>query len=155
MTCSPLFLECYRLTTSPSARKIMLYHTCRGFTVDGSLIDIANELVELCRQGRFLQALELFAEDAVSVEPIDAPDMPAETRGREAIHEKGMAWGLAHEIHEVEIKGPFVGGFQFAVYYCFDVTHRESGKRLQLREMGLYDVADDKIVREEFFYNAS
>lgn len=122
--------------------------------MDGSLIDIANELVERCRQGRFLQALELYAEDAVSVEPVDTPELPAEIKGREAIHQKGTAWGAAHEIHEMEIKGPFVGGFQFAVYYSFDVTHRESGKRMIFREMGLYDVRDDQIVREEFFYNA-
>ena len=123
--------------------------------MSSSLIDIANELVELCRQGRFLQAIELYAEDAISIEPVGAPGLPVETHGREAIRAKGEAWGAAHEVHEMEVKGPFVGGFQFAVYFAFDVTRKETGERLLLREMGLYDVADDKIVKEEFFYNPS
>jgi len=125
--------------------------------MSSSLIDVANELVELCRQGRFLQALELYAEDAVSIEPIDLPPhLPREVQGREAITEKGKAWGAAHKVHEISVRGPFVGGSQFAVFYAFDVTVQATGERSVFREMGLYDVSEDnQITREEFFYNAT
>jgi ketosteroid isomerase-like protein len=33
-----------------------------------------------------------------------------------------------------------------------DVTNKESGQRVQMREVGIYQVKDGKIVREEFAY---
>ena len=118
-----------------------------------SVVDIANELVDLCRAGRFLEALKLYADDAVSVEATAQPGYPDRVDGIEAIREKTLRWGKEHEVHEVQIKGPFVGGFQFAVYFNFDTTHKATGKRGNLREMALYDVTDDKISHEEFFYH--
>jgi SnoaL-like domain len=51
---------------------------------------IASRLAELCRQGQFEAAQkELYAENAVSIEPEAMPDFPKETRGLRAIIEKG------------------------------------------------------------------
>ena len=44
------------------------------------------------------------------------------------------------------------GEDRFALIFDMDVTNRETGQRMQMREVGLYTVADGKIVREEFFY---
>ncbi len=47
---------------------------------------IADRLVEHCRQGQFETAQkELFANDAVSMEPYATPDFDKETRGLDAI----------------------------------------------------------------------
>lgn len=49
--------------------------------------------------------------------------------------------------------GPFIGDGQFAVRFDFETTFKPTGRRTKMTEMALYDVADGKIVREQFFYN--
>jgi ketosteroid isomerase-like protein len=39
------------------------------------------------------------------------------------------------------------------VNFKYDVTGKKDGKRMDLGEVGLYTVRDDKIVKEEFFYS--
>jgi ketosteroid isomerase-like protein len=39
------------------------------------------------------------------------------------------------------------------VSFRFEVTHKPSGQRMKMQEMGLYTVAGGKIVKEEFFYD--
>ena len=41
---------------------------------------------------------------------------------------------------------------QFAVYFTFDVTPKATGKHITLEEVAVYTVKDDKITREQFFY---
>ena len=41
---------------------------------------------------------------------------------------------------------------RFALRFLIDVTPKESGKRMQMDEVGLYTVRGDKIVEERFFY---
>ena len=38
--------------------------------------------------------------------------------------------------------------------FTYDVTNKPSGRRMQMDETALFTVENDKIVREEFFYNA-
>jgi hypothetical protein len=40
------------------------------------------------------------------------------------------------------------------VQYDIDVTDKESKKRIQMSEVGIYTVKDGKIVREEFLPSA-
>ncbi len=120
------------------------------------LNEIANELVAGCREGRQRENLDrLYAPDAVSVEAADMGN-GAESAGLAAIHGKHDWWEGAHEIHSTSAEGPFMHGQdRFAVLFDMDVTNKESGQRMQMREVGIYHVADDKIVREEFFYPPS
>jgi ketosteroid isomerase-like protein len=39
------------------------------------------------------------------------------------------------------------------VKYDFDVTFKPDGRRFRMAEIGIYKVADGKIVHEEFFYS--
>ena len=39
-----------------------------------------------------------------------------------------------------------------ALIFDMDVTNKESGQRMQMREVGVYTVKNGKILREEFFY---
>ncbi len=120
-----------------------------------SAADIANGLVNLCRQGQFMEAIEnYYSSDIFSVEPVGSPEMPAEMSGIDAIKGKNQWWVENHEVHGLEIDGPFVGDSQFAVRFKMDITPKASGRRMQMTEVGVYTVKDDKIVREEFYYNA-
>ena len=123
-------------------------------TAPASTTALAQELVSLCRLGKYLDAVSrLYSKDIVSVEAIDSPQKPAEMRGIDVIRGKNERWVENNEIHKAEVIGPFVGEGQFAVRFEFDFTVKQSGRRMQLSEMGLYTVKDGKIVREQFFYH--
>ena len=119
-----------------------------------STAEIANDLVDLCRQGKNMEAVDkYYSNDVVSLESTSAPGMPAEMKGLDAIRAKNQWWLENHEVHSGEANGPYVGENQFAVEFNYDVTQKGSGKRFQMNEMGLYTVANGKIVHEHFFYN--
>ena len=118
-------------------------------------MEIARKLVELCRQGKNMEALEtLYANDAVSVEPVAMPEMQQEAKGLAAIKGKGEWWVTNHEVHSAAVTGPWPHGDRFVVGFQYDVTNKPSGKRMQMEEAGLYTVRNGKIVRDEFFYDA-
>ncbi len=118
-----------------------------------TLNEIGHELVAGCREGRERANLDrLYAPGAVSVEAADIGG-GRESAGIAAIHGKHEWWQNAHTIHGTSVEGPFMhGDDRFAVMFDMDVTNKESGQRMQMREVGVYHVADGKIVREEFFY---
>ena len=114
---------------------------------------VGQELVDLCRQGRNGDAIErLYSENIISVEPVGNEAMPAEMHGRDAVRKKHEWWTENMQVHSAEVRGPFAGGDDFAVYYNFETTFKPTGKRSSMREMALYTVREGKIVREEFFY---
>jgi ketosteroid isomerase-like protein len=116
---------------------------------------VAQELVNLCRAGRNLDAItKLYSPKIVSIESVGSEEMPAEMTGIDAIRQKNEWWFENNEVHKAETNGPFVGENQFAVQYTFDVTFKPTGQRTEMSEMALYTVKDGKIVREQFFYNA-
>lgn len=118
-----------------------------------TFLEIANELVAGCREGRERANLDrLYAEDAVSIE---AADMGGgrETHGLAAIHAKHEAFDAMAEVHSGTTEGPFPHGEdRFAVIFEVDMTMKHTGKRSVMREVAVYHVAGGKIVREEFFY---
>lgn len=120
---------------------------------------IADQLVELCRAGRNIEAVEaLLSEDVVSVEARGDETMPAVMSGRETIRGKNQWWVNNHKIHSASVRGPFPNGDRFAVVFNFTVTPITgpmAGKRMSMEEVALYEVRDGKIVREEFFYDVS
>ena len=116
-------------------------------------LEVGKKLVELCQKGQNLTAIEtLYSSNIVSVEAMDMPGMPAEMRGMEAIVGKNKWWQDNHIIHSASCEGPFPHGNRFIVRFSFDATDKPSQKRMQMEEMALYSVENDKIVREEFFY---
>lgn len=116
-------------------------------------MEVGNKLVELCKQGQNLQAIDtLYSPDIVSVEAVAMPDNPAEMSGIEAIKGKNKWWLDNHEVHSASCEGPCSNGDRFAVRFKFDVTNKPSQRRMQMDEIGLYTVKNGKIAREEFFY---
>jgi ketosteroid isomerase-like protein len=119
-----------------------------------STMDIAKQLVELCRQGKIEQAINtLFADEIVSVEAGAPPGMQREARGIAALSAKSEWWLANHEIHSSAVTGPWPHDDRFVVGFQYDITNKPSGRRMNLDEVGLYQVRDGKIVREEFFYS--
>src|SRR5947209_5636377 len=111
---------------------------------------IAARLVEFCRRGDYVGAhRELFADDAVSIEPDSTPDNTA--RGRAALAEKSKMFAEAFEVHGGSVSDPIVAGDFFAVSMTADVTDRKSKQRMTLAEVCVYETKDGKIVREQFF----
>ena len=114
---------------------------------------VGLELVGLCREGRNGDAIERFySKGIVSIEPAGSEEMPAETKGIDAVHKKHKWWTENMEVHSADVRGPFVSDDEFAVYYDYDTTFKPTGQRSSMREMALYSVKDGEIVREEFFY---
>ena len=119
------------------------------------LKQIAEALVAGCRTGREAENLDkLYAGGAVSVEAAVPPGMEREAHGLEAIRGKHAWWDENFEVHGGEVEGPFLHEpDRFAVTFKMDATHKKSGERSAMHEVGLYTVQDGKIVREEFFYS--
>ncbi len=118
-------------------------------------MEIAKRLVELCKQGKNLEALDtLFAKDVVSVEAVAMPGVQQEVKGLAAVKGKGEWWVANHEVHSASVTGPWPHGDRFVVGFQYDVTNKPSGKRMKMDEVGLYTVREGKVVREEFFYDA-
>ena len=116
--------------------------------------EIANDMVALCKQGRFDEAGEKYwADDVLSVEAM--PGDMHEMRGKAAVRGKGEWWTAHNKIHGVEVDGPYVNGDQFAVHFKMDVTPEDTGKRTTMDEVGIYTVRNDRIAEERFFYGAA
>ena len=113
--------------------------------------EVAKKVVELTRKQAWKEALDtLYAKDIVSVEARADEDGSPETRGIDAVRGKADWWVNNMEVHSVKVSGPFVAHDRFVVQYDIDVTDKNSKERMQLSEVGVYTVKDDKIVREEF-----
>jgi ketosteroid isomerase-like protein len=112
--------------------------------------EIAHDLVALCRAGKFDEAGEKYwADDVVSVEAMgDNPEL----HGKEAARGKGEWWAGAHEVHGVEVEGPYVNGDEFVVRFKMDMTVKETGERRTMDEVGLYTIENGKIAEERFYY---
>jgi hypothetical protein len=116
-------------------------------------MEIGKELVALCRQKKNLEAIDKFYSPAVeSIEAEAIPQIGKIQKGIDAIKAKNRQWFENSQIHSLEVNGPFPNGDQFIVHFTYDVTPKQSGKRMTMSEMGLYSVQNGKIVKEAFFY---
>ena len=117
-----------------------------------SVQEIAQDLVALCREGNWSEPVQKhYAKNIVSVE---AAGPAREAVGIEAVKAKGAWWIENNDIHSCQVDGPYVGGDKFVVRFTMEVTFKPTGQRKALDELGIYTVADGKIVHEQFFYNA-
>jgi hypothetical protein len=113
--------------------------------------EVAEKVVELVRQQAWYKALDtLYDKDIVSVEASASEGESVEKRGIDQVRGKIDWWLNAMEVHSFTAKGPFVAHDRFVVQHDADVTEKNSKKRFQLSEVGVYTVKNGKIVREEF-----
>jgi ketosteroid isomerase-like protein len=121
-------------------------------TATMTTVEIANRLVEHCQKGDFEGAQkELYADDAISIEPHGTDDFAKETRGLDGILEKGRKWAeMVEEYHEMKVSDPLVSDSSFALTMTMGVTMKGKG-RMDMTELCIYHVKDGKIVSEQFF----
>jgi hypothetical protein len=115
--------------------------------------DIANRLYELCKGGQYEQAQEeLYADDAVSIEPVGSPG-PQSVKGREEIIKKGEQFrDSIEELHGGDVTAPIVVGNHIALGITLEATFKGMGRNT-MEEIAVYEVKDGKIVKEQFFYS--
>jgi len=113
---------------------------------------IASRLVELCRKGEFETAQkELFAKEATSIEPQASGAFEKETKGLNAILEKGHKWGdMVEAVNQLEVSEPMVASNSFACTMHMDVTMKNK-EHWDMTELCAYQVKDGKIVLEQFY----
>ena len=113
--------------------------------------EVAEKLVEYCRQGKFEEATkELYALDVVSVEPEGTPDN--EVKGLDGVIAKGEKFNdMVEEFHGMEVSNPVVADKFFTCSMKMDITFKGAA-RSTMEEVCLYKVDNGKIIREEFFY---
>ena len=113
---------------------------------------VGLRLVELTTAGQDATALdELYADSVVSVEVMSDPVAePQRWEGIRAVREKHEWWENVATVHQVDVEGPFAGNGEdhFVVRFAMDVTL--DGQRNQMAEVGLFTVADGKIVKEVY-----
>ena len=115
--------------------------------------EVAQQLVDLCRQGKFHEAIDtLYSKDIVSIEAGAPPGGSREVQGIDAVMAKGKWWQDNHEVHGLKVEGPLVAEPFFCVRFEMDVTFKPQDKRFVMQELAMYQVADGKVAREEFFY---
>ncbi len=110
---------------------------------------------ELISQRKFIEIQDtLYDENVVCQEPEKAALMGLAvfTNGREAIKAKGIARRATIEtIHSYSCSEPIVAGEFFSVVLKQEVTFK--GKpRVAIEEIGVFQVKNEKIVKEQFFY---
>lgn len=114
--------------------------------------EIASRLVELCRKGDFETAQkELFAPGAVSIEPYATPDFDKETKGLEAILEKGNKFNsMVEQMQELTVSDPLIATNSFALTMRMQVTMKEKGY-MDMTELCVYQVKEGKVISEQFY----
>jgi len=115
---------------------------------------IADRFYELASHGKEAEIhTELYSDDIVSIEMPGAGLERCE--GKEELKKKLDWWEENFELHSGSNSEPLVADDCFAVRWEMDVTHKPSGMRSTSSEIGVYRVADGKIVHEQYFYSPS
>ena len=120
-----------------------------------SIETVAGKFMELCNQGKHFEVMRtMYGPEMVSVEGDGK-----ETVGKEAVIRKSEVFQGNNAITGQDLRGAFFCGDanassgKFAVYTSITFTPKAGGKSQTHEEVGLYTVKNDKITREEFFYD--
>jgi ketosteroid isomerase-like protein len=117
---------------------------------------VAQRYYELVQQGTSPEAIqdELYAPDAVSIEPENDSDLPLRVQGLAAMRQKefGFFERKVAELHGGSCGEPVVSGNHFACAMGMDVTLNGQARTMK-EQIGVFEVRNGKIVTEHFFYD--
>ncbi len=116
--------------------------------------EVANRYYQLAQQGQLEKIQdELYAPDAVSIEPENDSQLPLKVVGLPAMRQKEQQfYQLIEQMHGGFCNEPVVSGFYFACTMGMDVTMKGKARRIK-EQLGVFEVDKGKIVKEHFFYN--
>ena len=114
--------------------------------------EIANRLVDMCRNGKTEQVKEkLFAQDVISIEPREGI-LPKETKGMDAIRKKAELFvSMVDNFYHDTISDPVVAGDYFSLSWTSDLQMKGEPRQIN-SELCVYKTSGSKIVSEQFFY---
>lgn len=117
-----------------------------------SIGTISKKLVELLRKREFIRAQkELFDLDVIRIEPDFHPQVKIE--GLSKILQKENEFITTIKTwHEHEVSEPVVGKDYFCIR-MFSKLQMYNGQLLEIDELIVYQVSNEKIIKEQFFYD--
>jgi SnoaL-like domain len=113
-------------------------------------LEVAQEVADLIRSGASGEVEEKY--HAAGIESVEGVGMSMAWSGKKAVLAKYRGWEADHEIHSMNVEGPWVGATGFALRFSLDATQKSTGQRNQMEEIAVYTVKNGKIVREEFHF---
>lgn len=114
---------------------------------------IANRLLQLCGEGKFKTAKqELFADNAVSIEPDNSDFFAKETKGLKNILSKDVQFlSRIKEVLGYNLSQPLIVGNVIGFALNMEMILKD-GEKVNEAELCVYKVKDGKIILEQFFY---
>ncbi len=113
--------------------------------------EIANRLVELCRQGDWNTCYKELFDD--SIKSVEADGKVS--NGFAEIAQKGEEWNASiEEFHGSTVSDPIVAGNHFSLVMTMDLKYKGAPQATTFEELCVYKVKDGKVVQEQFFYDA-
>ena len=113
-------------------------------------LEVAQTVVGLLRAGAMKEVEDKWL--APAIESVEGVGASMAWKGKKAVLKKYRDWEADHEIHAMNVEGPWVGATGFAVRYAIDMSQKSTGQRHQMEEIAVYTVKNGKIVREEFHF---
>jgi hypothetical protein len=108
---------------------------------------VADRLIELCKEGAFVQAQqELYHTDIVRVEP----DGTRTTGAVYMLEQEQRFLASLERIYNISYTEPLVAGKYFSVVLKMEIDMKQRGD-VTLEEVCVYKVDAGKIVFEQFF----
>jgi hypothetical protein len=116
--------------------------------------EIAKKLAAYCSKGDWQGAYnELFAEDAVNIEPVASVLSGIETKGLDKMKEKAKGYdSMVVKSYGYSVSEPLVAGNGIAFILTMD-NEMEGHGRNTVSELCVYEVKDGKIIKEQFYYD--
>jgi hypothetical protein len=110
-------------------------------------LEVANRLIELCKEGNFIQAQqELYHADIVSIDPDGSKTVSAENM----LAKEQRFLANLEKMGAISYSQPLVAGGFFTVVLKMELDIKNGGHRV-LEEVCVYQVEKGKIVFEQFF----
>jgi len=113
-------------------------------------LEVAQAFAALLREGKVHEVEARWL--APGIESVEGVGASMAWSGKKAVLGKYRAWEADHEIHAMEVDGPWVGATGFALRYRIDVTQKSTGQRSAMEEIAVYTVRNGKVAREEFHF---
>ncbi len=116
--------------------------------------EVAKRYYELIQQHQYKQIQnELYALNAISIEPENDTNLPLVVEGIEALQQKeGLFFSQVEQMFGGKMSEPIVSNFHFSQMTEMDVKMK--GKERKMKgQIGVFEVRNGKIVKEQFFYD--